>query len=146
VQMQESGDELNIIYVSDYTNLVSNGLITNDVTARDRPELVQAMVGAALRGLAYTLDHPDEAFEISSQYVPGLAGEGEAVNRAVLEESIRFWQAPLGELGRCYEEEWRASQRVMVQMDLIPAEDDVTALFTNRFVDEVDLSAGEDGP
>ncbi len=146
VQMRVTGYDLDIIYVADYINLVSNGLITNEATARDHPELVQGMVRAALRGLAYTLDHPDEAFEISSKYVPELGGDNEAVNRAVLEESIRFWQAPLPQLGRSYEEEWRASQRVMAQMELIPAESSVTAMFTNRFVDEVNLSSGEGGP
>lgn len=140
VQMQVTGYDIDIMYVADFINLVSNGLITNDVTARDQPELVRGMVRAALRGLAYTLDHPDEAFEISRQYVPELAGDNEGINRAILEESIRFWQAPLAELGRSYEEEWRASQRVMAQMELIGTEDDVTTLFTNRFVDEVDLS------
>jgi NitT/TauT family transport system substrate-binding protein len=146
VQMEVSGSELDIIYVSDYANLVSNGLITNDVTIQGRPELVQGMVRAALRGLAYTLEHPEEAFEISRQYVPELAGDNEEVNRAILEESLRFWEAPASELGRSYEEEWRASQRVMVQMELVATEEDVTAMVTNRFVDEVDLSAGEDGP
>ncbi len=146
VQMRVTGSDLDIIYVADYINLVSNGLITNEATARDQPDLVQSMVRAALRGLAYTLDHPDEAFEISRQYVPELAGDSEAVNRAILEESIQFWQAPPSELGRSYEEEWRASQRVMAQMELIPTEGEATTLFTNRFVDEVDLSGGEGGP
>lgn len=145
VQMQVEGHELDIIYVVDYINLVSNGLITNDATAGERPELVRGMVRAALRGLAYTLDHPDEAFEISRQHVPELAGENEAVNRAILEESIRFWQAPLPELGRSDEEAWQASQQIMVQMELIGAEADVTAMFTNRFVDEVDLPQVEGG-
>jgi NitT/TauT family transport system substrate-binding protein len=145
VQMQVSGHDLDVIYVADYINLVSNGLITNEVTAQDQPELVQGMVRAALRGLAYTLDHPDEAFKISGQYVPELAGDNEAVNRAILDESIRFWQAPLPELGRSYEEEWLASQRVMAQMGLVGAEEGLTAMFTNRFVDEVDLAGGEGG-
>jgi NitT/TauT family transport system substrate-binding protein len=143
VQMQVTGYDVDIIYVADYTNLVSNGLITNDATAQDQPELVQGMVRAALRGLAYTLDHADEAFEISRKYVPELAGDNEAVNRAILEESIRFWRAPLAELGRSYEEEWRASQQIMAQMELIGEEEGVATMFTNRFVDEVELSGGE---
>ncbi len=143
VQMQVAGYDLNTIYVADYINLVSNGLITNDTTARDQPALVLGMVRAALRGLTYTLDHPDEAFEISRQHVPELGGENEVVNRAILEESIRFWRAPLSELGRSDGEEWQASQRIMVQMELTSAEGDVTAMFTNRFVEEVDLPSAE---
>ncbi|HSJ58739.1 MAG TPA: ABC transporter substrate-binding protein, partial [Anaerolineae bacterium] len=102
VQMRVAGDEVDVIYVSDYINLVSNGLITNDRTIRDSPGLVEGMVRAALRGLAYTIENPDEAFEISREYVPEM-GNDEAslrVNRAILEDSIAFWSAPSGELGR----------------------------------------------
>ncbi|HSR33919.1 MAG TPA: ABC transporter substrate-binding protein, partial [Anaerolineae bacterium] len=62
IQMEVGGESIDIIYVADYANLVSNGLITNDKTVQDRPELAQGMVRAGLRGLAYTLEHPDEAF------------------------------------------------------------------------------------
>jgi NitT/TauT family transport system substrate-binding protein len=145
VQLQVEGYQVDVIYVADYMNLVSNGLITNDDTAREQPELVRGMVRAALRGLAYTLDHPDEAFEISGRHVPQLAGEGEAVNRAILEESIRFWRAPLAGLGLSSEQEWRTSQQIMAQMELITSEEDVTAMFTNRFVQEVNLPQLEAG-
>jgi len=147
VQLRVEGYDPDVIYVADYTNLVSNGLITNDATAREQPELVRGMVRAALRGLVYTFDHPDEAFEISGRHVPELATkpETEAVNRAILEESIRFWRAPLSELGRSDEQEWRVSQQIMAKMGLVSTNADVTAMFTNRFVDEVDLSQPEGG-
>lgn len=142
VQLRVEGYDVDVIYVADYINLVSNGLITNDATARDQPELVQGMVRATLRGLAYTFEHPDEAFEISGRHVPELATtpETEAVNRAILEESIRFWQAPLAELGLSDQQEWRASQQIMARMELVQTEGDVAEMFSNRFVGEVDLS------
>jgi NitT/TauT family transport system substrate-binding protein len=145
VQLRAEGYQVDVMYVADYINLVSNGLITNEETAREQPELVRGMVRAALRGLAYTLDHPDEAFDISRQHVPELTGEGEAVNRAILDESIRFWQAPLAELGLSAPEEWRASQQIMAGMDLIGGDGDVAAMFSNRFVEEVDLPRLEGG-
>ncbi len=139
VQMRKAGQAVEVIYVADYANLVSNGLITNEKTINERPELVQGMVRATLRGLAYTLDHPDEAFQIVLKYVPeaGSDAQTKAVNRAILEESLAFWRAEAGQLGRSVEAEWRASQRVMEQMGLIPAGGDVAAMFTNRFIVEV---------
>ncbi len=139
VQLRAAGKEINVIYVADYANLVSNGLITNEKTIEQRPELVQGMVRAALRGLAYTLDHPDEAFAIALKQVPEAAAdaETEAVNRAILDESINFWRAPLSELGRSVEAEWQASEQVMEHMGLVAPGTDVTDMFTNRFVVEV---------
>jgi NitT/TauT family transport system substrate-binding protein len=140
VQIQSSGQSVDVIYVADYANLVSNGLITNERTIRERPELVQGMVRAALRGLAYTLDHPDEAFDISLKHVPEAAsdGETEAVNRAILAESVEFWQAAPEDLGYSDETNWLASQRVMQEMGLVGAGADVTQMFTNQFIVEVE--------
>jgi NitT/TauT family transport system substrate-binding protein len=136
VQMEAADYQLNIIYVADYANLVSNGLITNEKTIAQQPDLVQSMVRASLRGLAYTLAHPDEAFQITQKYVPEVVSDAgtEAVNRAVLAESIKFWQAPAGELGRSVEAEWAASQQIMQEMGLVGSEARVTDMFTNRFI------------
>ena len=136
VQLRAAGEDLDIIYVADYMNLVSNGLITNEETAAQRPEFVEGLVRAALRGLADTLDDPDEAFEIAGEYVPELASDPdtEAVNRAILAESLEFWRAPAGQLGYSDEDEWRASQEIMTRMGLLLEETDVTEMFTNRFV------------
>lgn len=139
VQMEVGGESIDIIYVADYANLVSNGLITNDKTVQDRPELAKGMVRAGLRGLAYTLEHPDEAFDISLKYVPEAASdaEAEAVNRAILAKSVEFWSSDPEQLGRSDEIEWQAAQRIMQQMELIDTEEDVSSMFTNQFIVEV---------
>jgi NitT/TauT family transport system substrate-binding protein len=140
VQMKAAGQTVDILYVADYADLVSNGLITNEVTIQKRPELVQGMVRAALRGLAYTLENPGDAFDISLKHVPEAASdaETEAINRAILAESIEFWRAGSGELGRSTEASWRAAQQVMEQMGLVSQGGDVAAMFTNRFIVEVE--------
>ena len=138
VQMRAAGEAIDIMYVADYANLISNGLITNEKSIRERPELVQGMVRAALRGIAYTVEHPDEAFEIALKYVPE-AGSDEttrAVNHAILVESIKFWQAKSGELGVSDLAEWQDSQQVMQRMGLVSGETDVVDMFTNRFIVE----------
>jgi NitT/TauT family transport system substrate-binding protein len=136
VQMQAAGESVNIIDVADYANLVSNGLITNEKTANEQSTLVQGMVRAALKGLAYTIDHPDEAFQICVKYVPEVASDAEAetVNRAVLDKSIEFWKTGDEALGRSSEAEWLASQQIMQKMGLVDGQGDVTAMFTNQFV------------
>ncbi len=139
VQMQAAGHPIDIMYVADYANLVSNGLITNDRTIRELPGLVQGMVRASLRGLAYTLEYPEEAFNISLEYVPEAASnaETEAINRAILESCVEFWRADPGELGLSDKAEWEMAQGVMRLMGLVDGEGDVTAMFSNQFVVEV---------
>lgn len=139
VQMRAAGEDVDIIYVADYANLVSNGLITNEKSVQERPELVQGMVRAALRGIAYTLGHPDEAFDIALKYVPEAANDEatRAVNRAILAESIEFWRAGSGELGSSDLADWRISQQIMQQMGLVGTGADVVDMFTNRFIVEV---------
>jgi NitT/TauT family transport system substrate-binding protein len=139
VQMQSARRDVDVIYVADYANLVSNGLITNEVSVEDRSDLVQGMVRAALRGLDYTLEHPDEAFEICLKHVPEAASDAdaEAVNRAILAESIEFWKAEAGQLGRSQEADWLASLRIMEQMGLVETGRDVAEMFTNQFIVEV---------
>jgi NitT/TauT family transport system substrate-binding protein len=129
---------VDIIYVSDFVNLVSNGLITNEATIEKEPELVGGMVRAALRGLAYALDHPDEAFQIALKHVPEVAGDvqAEAVNRAILDKCIEFWQADAGELGLSNEADWRVSLQTMVEMGLVDGATELDSMFSNEFVEE----------
>jgi NitT/TauT family transport system substrate-binding protein len=139
VQMETAGQEVDIIYVADYANLVSNGLITNEKTVADRPALAQGMVRAAMRGLADTINNPDEAFEITLEQVPEAAGDAEAVNRAILAESVEFWRATSGQLGRSDESSWQSSFDIMVEMGLLGSDGEgLEGAFTNEFVDAVE--------
>lgn len=60
VQLAGRGEQINVIQVSDYIDMVANGIITNETTLAENPEMVERFVGAALRGLADTLADPDE--------------------------------------------------------------------------------------
>ena len=132
VQLRQAGYDLNIIYVADYTNLVSNGIITNEKTIEDRPELVGALVRAVLRGLRYTIDHPEEAFEICLEYVPEAGGENRDTQLAVLKESIKFWQSD--ELGHSDPAAWETSQDFMLQIGLVETETTPDKMYTNDFI------------
>jgi len=134
VQLSQAGYSIDVTYVADHANLVSNGLITNEQTIAERPELVQSLVRAVLRGLRYTIEQPDEALAICKEHVPEIAGDNEVLQKAVLLESIKFWQSE--RLGHSDRAAWEESQRFMHQIGLIDAEVDVETLFTNQFVAE----------
>jgi NitT/TauT family transport system substrate-binding protein len=129
VQLAGRGEAINVIQVSDYIDMVANGIITNETTIAENPEMVERFVGAALRGLADTLANPDEAFEISKNFVEGL----EEDRKAVLEASLPLWQAET--LGLSDLDSWQNTQVVLLGAGLMDEPvADLTAVFTNEFV------------
>lgn len=134
VQLRLAGQEVVVIPVSDFVDLPSNGIITNEITIQKQPELVRALVSALMRGLADTLAMPDAAFEISLLAVPEAGGAQTPVNRAIFDESLKLWQADKFDLGLSELEDWAAAVAFMREMGLIQADLDPASLYTNEFI------------
>ena len=133
VQLKAAGYDLQVFYLDQYAHLPSNGLITNEQTIEEHPELVQAMARAFLRGLADTIADPDAAFAVTLRVVPEMGGPNEPLQRAVLAESVRFWQGePLGQSDPA---SWRAVVDLLRQLKLVTGDLDPETLYTNRFVE-----------
>lgn len=129
VQLASQGVAVNVIYVSDYVNMVANGIITNEETIANRPELVQGFVRAVLRGLADTLDDPAGAYAISKKYVEGLDDS----RLPVLEASLPLWQADT--LGLSQEAAWANTQEILLATGLLDAPlEPLAPIFNNEFV------------
>ena len=137
IQLRRAGKSVNVIQVADYTNMVSNGIVTNEDTIAKRPELIQAMLRAFLRGLRDTINNPDEAFTISKKFVEGLGKDAEtdAAQKLVLAASIELWKAP--RLGASDPSAWQTTVDVLKQMKLLTGDVLADKLYTNQFVDRV---------
>ncbi len=132
VVLRNQGYDVDVIRVADYLQLVSNGLVTNEMTINDQPEQVEAFVGALLKGIADVEADPDAAFEVSKKYVENLADADEALQKEILAESIKLWQTdPFG-----YSEPagWENMQDVLLDMGLIESQVDLDKVFTNEFI------------
>lgn len=132
VQLRAKGYEVDEIRVSDYVRLASNGLITNEATIQQNPDLVRAMVRATLRGIADVIANPDEAYKISLEYVEELAQADEAIQKEILATSITFWQAD--QLGVSDISAWENMQAVLLDMGLLAQPLDLSKAFTNEFI------------
>lgn len=132
VQLRAQGYELNEIRVADHVQLASNGLITNEKTIAENPDLVHRMAKALLQGLADTIANPDEAYELSKIHVPNLAEADESVQKEVLARSIDLWQAE--RLGFSDEQSWQNMQDTLLKMGLLEEALDLDKAFTNEFV------------
>jgi len=132
VQLRAQGYELNEIRVADYVQLASNGLITNEKTLAENPDLVRRIVTAFLNGLADVITDPDEAYDVSKAYVENLADADEAVQKQVLTRSIELWKGE--RLGYSNPQAWANMQEVLLQMGLMAESVDVEKAYTNDFV------------
>lgn len=133
VQLMERGYQVNVIKVSDYDNLVGNGLITNEITIKENPELVQKMVTAMLKGVQFSIDHPDETYQICLKFVENLKAD-DPIQRKVLDASIELWKAdPLGYSNQAL---WENMQQILLEIGLLEKPMDLGTVFTNQFVEK----------
>ncbi len=135
VVLAAEGMDTTQIALDDFLRIPANGLVTNDDTIRERPELVQAMVAATVRSVEYTLQNPDEAFEIALTYVPEAGGDNRDINRAVFDSSLEYWR-PQGDdiMGASTREEWETAAEFMQRIGLVDTLVEAEPLFTNEFL------------
>ncbi len=133
IQLEAQGVPVHVIEVADYVSLASNGLVTNEITIRENPDLVRRMVRAILRGLEDVIEDPEAAaYEISKDYVEGLEEADKEVQMRVLRASIEMWKAD--RLGYADPEAWRNMHDVLLEMGLLAEPIDWQAAFTNEFL------------
>lgn len=78
---------IGVFPVATAADMVSNGLVTNEKTIAENPDLVQAVVNAFNAGLVDTVNNPAEAYLISAKYVENLPLDD--AFRAALEETAQ---------------------------------------------------------
>jgi NitT/TauT family transport system substrate-binding protein len=132
IQLQAQGFPVTTLRVADYLQLVGNGLITNETTIQQNPELVRRMVGALVKGTQAALANPDEAYTVCLKYVENLAQADQAVQKQVLNTSLPLWKAD--RVGYSQPQAWQNMHDIMVKMGLVPSSLDVTQAYSNAFI------------
>ena len=132
LQLDAAGVDYVLFKTSDAVELVANGLITNEETLANNPELVRRVVTATLKGIQYTSEHPDEAYEICTKYVDNLTAENEAVQKQVLLNSIEQWQTTTP--GYSEPVAWENMQNILLKMGLLAQPLDLTQAFSNAYL------------
>ena len=132
IQLRAQGYDIDVSRVSDFAQLASNGLVTNEKTIAENPELVRRMVRATLRGIGETISNPNLAYDISKEYVEGLDRADERVQTEILATSIELWQAPT--MGYSNPAAWENMQNILLEMGLLTQPLELTKAFTNDFI------------
>jgi NitT/TauT family transport system substrate-binding protein len=132
IQLKAKGYEVRVFAVRDSVSLASNGLITNEKTIAENPELVRRFARAFLRGLEDTLADPDEAFTVSKKFIPTFQEAEASTQREILDSSISYWKT--SRPGVSDPQAWENMQSVLLDMGLLKAPIDLSKAFTNEFV------------
>ncbi len=131
VQLKSLGYDLDVILVSDYLGLVSNGLITNETTLAENPDLVQRMVSATLKSIQYAVEHPEEAFQACFDFIEGLENADQEVQFEVMKTSMELYQTD--PYGYSDPADWSNMQDVLLEMGLMKREINLEEAYTNEF-------------
>jgi NitT/TauT family transport system substrate-binding protein len=132
VVLRSKGYAINELRVADYVQLASNGILTNETTIKEKPELVRAFIAAFLHGLQDTITDPDAAYEVSKKYVENLAQADALVQKQVLGTSIEQWRTT--SWGKSDPKAWENMQKVLLDMKLYSDPLDLSKAFTNEFL------------
>jgi NitT/TauT family transport system substrate-binding protein len=104
--------------------LVSNGLATMRSELSQHADTMSKIVAATLKGAQYTIDHPDEAFEITKKYVPDLPDN----QKDVLAATIPLLQTQ-GQPGATDPSAWQSMATFLTQQGLLSKQPDVSKAF-----------------
>ena len=131
VQLGAQGYDLDVLLVSDYLDLVSNGLITNQTTLDENPDLIQRMVSATMKSIQFAVENPEEAYQHCFKYIEGLEDADQEVQKQVLESSLALYQTD--PYGYSNPQAWENMQEVLLDMGLMKAEINLAEAYTNEF-------------
>lgn len=134
VQLEAQQFPVRVLAVADYVHLISNGLVTNEQTLESNPDLVRRMTTALLAGIRDTLADPEEAYEISTGYVEGLAQADRQVVMGILEESLSYWQADAP--GVSDPDSWSNMMDLLLDMGLLSEPLDLSSAYSNDYLPE----------
>ncbi|MHC1740177.1 MAG: ABC transporter substrate-binding protein [Anaerolineaceae bacterium] len=132
LQLAKQGIDYTLFKTSDAVELVANGLITNEKTLQENPELVRKMVSATLKGILFSIDHPDEAYQISENYVPNLTSLDQQLQMQILLNSIEQWKT--ANPGLTDPKAWENMQAILLKMGLLASPLDLSTAYSNDYL------------
>ena len=132
-QLEAQGYKVDVLRVADYVPLASNGLLSNEKTLAENPDLVRQLVHATLKGVAFSLNNPKDAFEICKKYVEGLDQTNQDVQEKVFMATLEFWKT--GQPGYSRPEAWENMQKVLLDMGMLTQPLDLGKAYSNSFIE-----------
>lgn len=116
--------------------MVNTGIFTTEAVIKERPEAVQAVVNATLRGWQEALANPQAAAEIVVRYNSELKVEDQVKQIKAMGELFCSGVTLDGKFGQSVLGEWETVQKILLDAKLIDQAVDLNQGFTNSFWDK----------
>jgi NitT/TauT family transport system substrate-binding protein len=131
-------DQLNVMRPRDYgVAMISGGLFTTEKTIKDRPELVQAVVSASMRGWKEALEDPEAAAKIVLKYNSELKLPHQIAQIKAMGKLICVGPTLDGKFGYSDKKDYEVAQKVLLDAKLMSKPVDLDQAFTNKFWEAV---------
>jgi len=101
--------------------------IVPDKTIIEKPELIRAFLIVTQRGVAFTTENPDEAFEILCCEKPQMRNE---LFRKIFLHSLPFFSRTLLNVER----DWNKVGRYMKHLAVVGEDFDITTCYSNQYL------------
>jgi len=136
IQLQKQGFAVRTIDVASVQPLISNGLIALQSKLQAHPELIKPLVAATLRGLDYTLSHPQDAVNLSKRYVPNLSDSAQAAADAlaVLNATVPLMQQNGPKPGYNDPAAWQSMASFLQSQGQLAGAVDVSQAYSNAYL------------
>jgi NitT/TauT family transport system substrate-binding protein len=132
VQLRLAGKDINVINVGDYSKLVGIGLVTSEKMIAEKPQIVQNVAQALIRGMKEAVSNPNEALDATLANIPEAGGTNLQTTQAVLNATIDLWKAQ--RVGYSDPAAWAESYKFMKDAGFIKGDFDITSAYSNKFV------------
>jgi len=131
--VQAAGVKVRIIPTDEFFPHMAQAIAVSDQVIKDRPEMVQKFVTAALRGMKDIMDDPDKAADDFVKFVPEWKGKEGAVKSAFnyYAKLVYVGQSKLGEINV---ERLSKLQDFYLAKNIIQKKTPVEELYTNQFI------------
>lgn len=135
IQFQKAGFAVRTFPASTAQPLISNGLAATDSELKAQPAAIRAFIAATMKGVSYTIAHPQEAVTISANYVPGLSDPtASATALQVLNATIPLITPNATKPGFNDPAAWQSMASFLAQVGQLGGQVEVTKAYSNAYL------------
>lgn len=135
IQFQKASFAIRTFPVANAQPLVSNGLAAQEGELKAQPAAIKALIAATLKGVDYTIAHPQEAVTMSKQYVPGLSDPSATASAlAVLQATLPAIAPNSAHPGYNDPAAWQSMATFLQSNGQLNGTVDVTQAYSNNYL------------
>jgi len=131
---------LSILLGSDYGyDAYGSGVFTSEKMIAEKPDLVQRFVNAYMKAFAFTVEHPQQAVDITVKANPEYKGKEHTLMSQLQADIKSTFFSPYTKqhgIGAISDKQWNATAQVLKDQSVLPADFNPAGGFNSSFVEK----------